>query len=187
MIHVLAMALGIGLATVTDIFFFKFLKDFKISHFEKEVLRTLSQVIWLALGLVIISGIGLFLPYIGEYSESSKFIVKMLIVAVLILNGAVLNLFITPRLTAISFGGHHIHIPGELHYARKISFALGAVSIISWYTAFILGSLRSIPFSASNSFLIYLGLLVVGITGSQIMERNIAKKGEVYNKIHGQN
>src|SRR3989344_1433054 len=43
-LHLIAAAIGLGGATITDVFFFKFLKDFKISESESEILRTLSQV-----------------------------------------------------------------------------------------------------------------------------------------------
>lgn len=40
--HFLGVALGLGGATITDIFFFKFLKDFRISEWEADVMHTLS-------------------------------------------------------------------------------------------------------------------------------------------------
>lgn len=175
-IHALAMALGLGAATLTDIFFFKFLKDFKISEGEADVMRTISQVIWFALGVVVITGIGLFLPQADVLAESSKFLVKMIVVLVIIVNGAVLNLYITPRLSQISFGEAHHHKPGELHHIRKIAFALGGISIASWYTAFLLGSLRSIPLPFTAVLALYMGALACGIIGSQIMERAFSKK-----------
>jgi len=175
-LHALAMAVGLGAATITDIFFFRFLKDFRISESEADAMRVLSQVIWFALALVVVTGVALFLPQAGVLAESSKFLAKMIVVAVIITNGAVLNLYITPRLAQISFGEAHQHKKGELHHIRKVAFALGGISITSWYTAFLLGSLRSIPLPFTSVLALYLGVLACGIVGSQLMERAFSKK-----------
>lgn len=171
-LHILGAAVGLGSATISDVLFFKFLRDSKISELEAEVLGTLSQVIWLCLAILVITGIGLYLPDSARLNESPKFLVKMFIVAIIIVNGAFLNLWITPRLVKISFaGGFHAHEEGKLHYARRSAFALGAISIISWYSAFILGSLHESPAGFLAILGAYLLLLAVGITASQIMER----------------
>jgi len=183
-VHVLAMALGLGSATVTDIFFFNFLKDFRISQKENEVLQKLSQVIWLALGIAFLSGLGLFLPQAELYLGSAKFLLKMIVFMVIVINGAVLNLFIAPLLTKISFGGAHKHHPGELIFGTKVAFALGAISFVSWYTAFVLGSVRSIPVDLIVGFEIYLGVLILAILASQIVERVFVRRGESYAQLH---
>src|SRR3989338_1491242 len=92
--HLIAAAIGLGGATITDVFFFRFLKDFKISEMEFGILKVLSQVIWFALALVIITGIGLYLPASERLLVSSKFLVKMVVVAVIVANGVILNLLI---------------------------------------------------------------------------------------------
>src|SRR3989338_3120849 len=174
--HFLGVALGLGAATITDIFFFKFLKDFRISEWEAEVMRTLSQIIWFALALLVLTGLGLYLPVAEELNQSAKFLVKMVVVAVIIINGAFLNLLVAPKLVKISFGEKHRHATGELHHIRKIAFALGAISIVSWYSAFILGMLRTLPIEFSSLLLIYLFILGGAIIGSQFMERFFVKQ-----------
>jgi hypothetical protein len=170
------MALGLGGATISDVMFFKFLKDLKISESESQVLGTLSQVIWFGLAVAIITGIGLFLPGTERLLGSAKFLVKMIVVGVITINGAVLNLLIAPNLVKISFGAPHDHHTGELRHIRRLSFALGAVSIISWYTAFILGLLRRSPADFVTLFGIYLVLLVGGVVTSQIMEARMGRR-----------
>ena len=100
----------------------------------------------------------------------------MIVVGVIILNGAFLNLLISPRLVHISFGKRHPHEPGELHHLRKLAFALGAVSIVSWYSAFILGALRRLSFSFIELLSAYLVIVALAVIGSQITERRFAKK-----------
>jgi len=175
-LHLIAAAIGLGGATITDVFFFKFLKDFKISESESEILRTLSQVIWFTLALIVLTGIGLYLPASERLLISSKFLVKMIVVGVIIINGAFLNLLISPKLVHISFGESHHHESGELHRLRKLAFALGAISSVSWYSAFILGSLRRLSFSFQELLGIYLILVVIAVIGSQVIERRLVKR-----------
>lgn len=183
MLHVLGVALGLGGATITDIFFFKSLKDFRISKQEAGVMRTLSQITWFALAILVLTGIALYLPEAEELNQSAKFLVKMIVVTVIIINGAFLNLLVAPKLVKISFGEKLAHRPGKIHYERKIAFALGAVSIVSWYSAFILGMLRKIPLDFSSLLLIYLLLLGGAIIGSQFMERFFVKRANLSQHI----
>lgn len=180
LIHGIGAALGLGAATIADVFFFNFLKDFKISHKENQVLHTLSQVIWLALGILVLTGIGIYLPKMAVYNLSSKFLLKSLIVLIIIVNGSVLNLFVAPLLTSISFGQRHHHYAGELSFIRRVAFALGAISLISWYAVFILGSVRSIPLGLIEGFCIYAGIVAMAIIGSQVMERIFTRRGAAY-------
>lgn len=173
-LHGLAAAVGVGAATVTDVLFFKFLKDLRISEEESGILKAVSQVIWLALAALVVTGLALWLPDAERLNESSKFLVKMTIVAIIIGNGALLNLWIAPKLIHISFGERHAHIPGELRHIRRLAFALGAVSITSWYSAFILGSLRSIDISFWPLLGLYIGVVAGAVFISQIADRSLA-------------
>lgn len=175
-LHALAGAVGVGTATITDILFFKFLKDYKISESEHDLMNTLSNVIWFALGLIVVTGIGLYLPESERLLNSSKFITKVTAVFVLIVNGVLLNLVVSPKLMQITFGEEHQHIKGELHFLRKLSFALGAISISSWYLVFILGSLKKIPVTPRMGIILYFTLLLVAVFGSQLFDRYMVEK-----------
>lgn len=174
--HVFGVAIGLGGATIADILFFKFLKDFRISEWEADVMRTLSQTIWFALAILVLTGLGLYLPEAEELNQSAKFLVKMIVVAVIIVNGVFLNLLVAPKLVKISFGEKHDHQSGELHHERKIAFALGAVSIVSWYSAFILGVAREVPLNFWPLILTYILLISGAIVASQVMERFFVKR-----------
>ncbi len=173
-LHLLAVALGIGGATIADVFFFKFLKDFRISKTEAAVLHTLSQVIWFALGFIVLTGVGLYIPAAVILNMSPKFLGKMVIVGVLIANGAFLNLLVSPKLVRISFGGKHEHKPNELRRLRKLAFALGAISITSWYSAFMLALWRDVPFLFAEILLGYGLVLCVAVAMSQFFEHRFA-------------
>lgn len=179
LLHVLSMAIGLSAATFTDIFFFRFLKDFKISEQEAAVLNIFSQIIWLALGLIIMTGLALYIPNADVLNVSAKFFVKLIVVSVIIINGAFLNLFVAPRFFNIKFGLPHSHKKGELLKTRRIAFMLGPISIVSWYSAFILGSLKESPasfFVLLSGYVLLIGFGVMsGIVTEKYLE-NRAKK-----------
>lgn len=170
-LHILAVTLGMGGALITDILFFKFLKDYKITEEENSVMNTLSEVIWFALLLLVISGIGIYLPKIAMYNATPKFLAKMSIILVIIVNGFFLNKLIAPHLLNIRFVGN---LDDNLGKKRKLSFAFGAVSMISWITSFVLAMLKNIPQTYIQLMGIYVGLLIVGIVGSQIAEKKLS-------------
>ncbi len=174
--HAIAAAIGVGAATITDIFFFKFLKDYRISEAENSTMETLSGVIWVALGILVLTGIGLFIPQSETLMQSSKFLTKAFAVLVLIVNGVLLNLVVSPRLMEITFGEEHHHMKGELRFFRKLALALGGISISSWYIVFFLGSVRSIPISASAGILLYVGVLTLAVGGSYVLDKIMIRK-----------
>ncbi len=166
--HLLGVALGVGAATITDIFFFKFLNDYKISFLESDILKTLSQIIWFALFLLLISGVALFIPKSEILVHSGKFMVKMIGIIVLIVNGFVLNIIIAPKLAQMTFTNDNPQIDPQLTFLRNVSFALGAVSISSWYFIFILGALRGVTLPLIPLLGGYIALLTCAVVGSQI-------------------
>lgn len=167
-LHLIGAGIGLGAATISDIFFFKFLKDGKISFFESDVLKTLSIVIWGALALVLFSGIGLYLPQNEILHQSPKFITKMIAVFVLVVNGLVLNFIITPKLTRAFF---HLYTSFQ-----RLAFAGGAISITSWYFVFILGALRKITITLPVLLSLYIAITIVAVIGSQIFLYSLSKK-----------
>ncbi|MBI4449887.1 hypothetical protein HY634_02405 [Candidatus Uhrbacteria bacterium] len=177
MVHLMGTAIGIGSATVSDVLFFRFLRDYRISREEQRVLSTLHPLFWTALGILVLSGIVLIAADPTRYLASSKLQLKLIVVGVIILNGIFLNFVVSPRLRRISFGGAHLgHHPGELHHLRHAAFASGAISLTSWYIALVLGSLRSIPLSLTTGLLTYVGVLAAAVAGSQLMERYIRRR-----------
>lgn len=173
-IHNLGFILGLGGATITDISFFRFLKDHQISENEKETMDMLSSVIWTGLAILVVSGIMLYLPEQGRLDASSKFLVKVVVVGVVIVNGFFMNLLVAPKLRQLSFE----RTPPATHF-RRIAFALGGISIVSWYLAFLLGSFRSIILSFSEGMLGYGVILLCVVIGSQIYERFATRKTEI--------
>lgn len=174
-LHLLGFALGVGGATIADILFYRFLKDFKISPEEDRILKIMSQIIWAGLFILILSGIGLYLPEMEALNASSKFLLKVVVVAVITVNGSLLNLIIAPRLVDMSFSKDSDIKSGlnivRLVKLRRLAFMLGAISFVSWYSAFILGMTKSIPLPFWQLLIIYIVILLGAIGISQIVER----------------
>lgn len=174
--HVLGVSLGLGAVLIVDILFYKFLEDFSVSKWEADVMHTLSQVIWFALAVLIITGLCFYIVRAGELNHSPRFLVKMVVVLVIVVNGALLNLLVAPNLMNIPFGKKDTHKKGGSHYPRKLAFALGAISMTSWFSAFLLGMLRSLEVEFLPLLSAYVGVLLVAVIVSQFMERYFANR-----------
>lgn len=173
-LHVLAMAIGIGGATVSDILFFKFLKDYRVSKKEEEVLHVLKDVILTAIFFIALTGILLFLAK-PELANSGPFLVKTIATAILIMNGICLHLFVAPHLIKLDFKGG----PKMSRGWHRLAFALGSISICSWYSVFFIASLKSIlPQDFTILFTAFLIVLFSGIVGSQIIEQVLTEKAK---------
>lgn len=176
-VHVTAAAVGLGAATLTDIFFFRFLKDLRIGEFEAGILRTLSQVIWMALAVILVSGLGMYLPQAELFNHDPKFLVKMMGLFVIIVNGAVLNLVIAPKLVKISFGKGNTQQSPELLRARRLAFLCGPISLFSWYAVFILG-LLNVSLMFGQWLVMYAALLVLAVVAGETAYRLVNRRTE---------
>lgn len=167
--YLLALAVGLGTATVTDIFFLRFLKDYRISQSEYDVLKTLSQIMWASLSAITVAGVGIALAG-RDLALHPTVVVSWIALGIIVINAAVLNLIVAPRLLHISFREEHDHEPGELRIIHKLAFELGAVSLISWYTAFILVVVPGISASLFLLIAVYFALLIAGVAVARGIE-----------------
>lgn len=178
--HFLGIALGMGGATVTDILFFNFLRDFKISKKEADVMRVLSYVIVGGLVLLFLSGAALYIPETDRLNASPAFLSKMMVIMVITFNGILMHHYVAPDMVHLAFSraGH----PGTkeaLRKKRKLAFALGAISFTSWYYVFFLAMLKRMlpPGTDTHDLLgLYLLCLVAAVTTSLLLERCIAAR-----------
>lgn len=178
-LHLLGVALGLGGATIADTFFFRFLRDFRISRKEADVMQWMSRVIMVALILIYISGGLLYAGDMERYLASQPFLFKCAIVFVLTINGIALHHFVSPRLIDLSFSSSKPLSSAGFHRLRKIAFAMGAVSVTSWYTVFFTAMLKTlVPATVSvwQMLLFYAVVLIIAVIGSQIVERHLHRK-----------
>lgn len=175
-IHLLGLVLGLGGTLTIDIIFSHFMRKYNITARESVVMHLISQMIIFGLILLVLSGFALLLPYFRVFAENPRFAMKMIVVFVVVINGAALNLYLTPKMKNISLLDKDKR---QYEKLAKISFALGAVSIVSWLSAFLLAMLKTV-FDIPFSYLLtgYLGFVAVGIGGSQIAKAYYEKKAE---------
>ncbi|MEQ1849938.1 MAG: hypothetical protein ABL890_05125 [Candidatus Peribacteraceae bacterium] len=178
--HFLGLALGLGGATVTDVLFFNFLKDFSITRKEADVMRVLSNIIVGGLVLLFVSGVLLYLSDIPKYNASPAFTAKMLLVMVITLNGILMHKHIAPHMMHLSFTSKSASMK-ILHHRRRVAFGMGAISFTSWYFVFFLSMFKRllpVTVGATDILLVYIGLALIAVAVSQRMERRMRAKSQ---------
>lgn len=175
-IHLLGLAMGLGGTLVVDIMFTHFMRNYAISSRESVIMHLISQMIIFGIFLLILSGVALYLPAAESFNDNPRFIMKMIVVLIVIINGGILNLYLTPKMNKISLVDDEKHRYVTL---TRISFALGAISIVSWLAAFLLALLKDL-FTMPLLYLIigYLVLLLLAAGGSQMAKVYYEKEEE---------
>jgi hypothetical protein len=159
--HIIGTAIGVGGATIADVLFFRSIRDGKISQDEFLTMKLLSRIIMAGFMLLVISGLGFFiLLWLNTGSLAGmpdRMSAKLYIVAIIFLNSRILAYKVLP-LIKNSVGKN---IQPILERNSFLVLTSGSVSIISWYSALLLGSWREIPFSFIQILGIYICVLVV--------------------------
>lgn len=165
-VHLLGFALGLGGATISDIMFFKALKRKQITSDTYYALSTLSKVIWIGLVLLIFSGLVIFWLIYAEQGSlpmllSPRWQMKLLLVGVVLVNGFVFMGRIFPFLKSLV--GTTLTL--QTLSPKILSLAIsGTVSILSWYSIFVVTMLpRTFRPLLIYFVLAYLVMLVIGI------------------------
>ncbi|PIT97724.1 MAG: hypothetical protein COT71_04550 [Candidatus Andersenbacteria bacterium CG10_big_fil_rev_8_21_14_0_10_54_11] len=166
--QLLGLAIGLGGATVSFLLLFRFLRDLVISSFEAEVLRIISQAVWLALAVLTICGVGLYLPAAAALAASAHFLLSLFVLTGLVVSSAFLTLSVVPRL--ISLATRQARYPGSRNATRlrRSALALGAVSLISWYSLFFLVTLPVLPLSVPGGAAAYLAAAAAAAAFSRV-------------------
>ncbi len=170
-LHVFGAIIGAGGAFASDGMFFNSVRDGRISREELRFLRMGSRMVWTGLALLAASGLLLFLTEPLLYMSSSKFMAKITIVGVIILNGFIFHLIHLPRLRAHA-GTRFADSPA---FIRNASFlmASGAISMVSWTATVILGVLRRTPYDYGFIVGAYGLVLALAIACAMLMKRRV--------------
>ncbi len=170
-LHVLGVVFGMGAALMSDMLFNFYSKDKKLNFNEVKTLSLLSKTVWFGLIIIFLSGTGLFLSDIPKYITSIKFLAKMSIVLVLLINGFILHKYIWKQVIK----EHFLTDPTKTR-ARQKAFAGGAISVISWVIVCSLGVIDSIPFTYWQIMLAYFVIIAFGIITAITIERATFEK-----------
>lgn len=169
--HVFGAILGAGGAFASDAMFFSTIKDGRITPDELRFMKLGSKLVWGGLILLIISGIFLVNTDPEKYLNSAKFLAKMSIVGIILLNGVLFHLIHIPHIQ-----GHlGIRFADSPTFMKKAPFlvASGAVSMISWLFTVILGMLKYVPFEFVQIFGVYLFVVMGAVLGAIILKKRI--------------
>lgn len=169
--HIIGVAIGVGGATVSDVLFFRALKDKRISPDELGLLHTLGMMLWVGLIILIASGLGFVtLQYImsgtSSYIVSAWFQAKMTIIAILFTNAWVMHLYVFPFMKS-HLGTTLTHKKVAPHFA--LLAVTGVVSITSWYSALVLGVTRGLDFPYGLIINLYLVILMFGVMVAYVL------------------
>ena len=154
--HIIGTALGVGGATLGEIFYLKSERDGKVDPHENEALRTIFYMLRVGMVILILSGFGylILLRLEGHTAPllGARVWAKLTIILILL------------------FGVVAWH-------ARKVPMWIGsAVSLASWYAALVIGAWRGLNSSYLTIMLYYLGAIVVFAIILQIIRWSLKVK-----------
>jgi len=157
-LHVVGAAIGVGGATMSDLLFFRAMKNRLISTDQFHLLQVAATVVLGGLALVVLSGV-LLLFQSPELLEQPRVQAKLTAVLVVLLNGFVLH----SGLLEFLKGKLDSPLPEQGLRARRWTFALsGSASIVSWYAAFVLATLDEVALP----YLALIGIYVAAIAAA---------------------
>lgn len=170
-IHVIGAIIGVGGAYVSDIIFFKSVKDRFIETKELKLMKISSIFVWTGLITLLISGILIFSTNPATYMSSSKFILKMFVVLVIFVNGIIFHLKHIPLIDR--HADEHYPSSDEFTRKKKLLTISGTISITSWTLALILGILGSIPFNTITALALYIAFEVFAVSVALILSKRM--------------
>lgn len=175
-VYSLGFSLGLGSIATSYFLLYRFLKDFKITKKEKEVFQYTTQIVWLGIMMLLVSGIGLFI--IGPFTP--LYIFHTILLGVLVITETIITLFIIPHLSKIS--SKRKSIIDKLYSWRKLTFSVSAASISTWILLFVINHFYITNMSIPEYLFLYTGILILSIMASQILESKMFDEREKVNK-----
>ncbi len=168
-IHVFGAIIGAGGAFVSDGMFFDTIKDGRVAKRELDFMKLGGRFVWTGLFVLLVSGILLVSTDPARYLASDKFIAKVIIVAVIVVNGVVFHTIHIPHIR------NHlgIKLKESETFLKKSSFIMvsGALSLISWIFTVILGSLRHVPYNVIGILSVYLLCVLCAVIAALGMKK----------------
>lgn len=175
-LHIIGAVIGAGAAFMSDATFLKSIKNENVDKIEFSFLNLFSKFVWGGIGLIVLSGVGLFTLQSDVYVSSSKFLAKMTIVLIIVLNGVLF---------------HALHIPYiKKSWKQKLFSSLptgegavialsGAVSMVSWMSALVLGTWRNVPYGYLEIMAAYVFIVSCGMVGALITLKKMLKREDI--------
>lgn len=161
--HLIGVAMGVGGAVTTDATFLRSIWDRTITKGQLELIEIISKVVVSGLGLLILTGISLVAlnpHYLSLDDGSQLFWVKMTLVLILSINGALFHQKILPILRR-----HQDKNLASEEVRNKLWLlaSTGGLSGISWFSILILGKGMQIT---DASYLLIMNVYLVLVLGA---------------------
>ena len=163
-LHVLGVCFGLGGATMLDFWILRWLRWGDLPGEVARIFGFVSKVCTVGLALLWLSGLGFLALYAVETPEklaNPKLWAKLTVVLVLSLNGLVIAFAVLPNV--LRNVGQPI-LQGLSAPRAALFLVSGAVSGVSWYTAFGLGLMRELNGTVAYEVLIGFWLGGIGVT-----------------------
>jgi hypothetical protein len=126
LIHIIGLIIGLGAVTVIDILGYKARKSKQLTQVTIHAHHTTKPLIWIGTILVLISWIFL-------YQEDLISNIKTIILTIMIVNGAFLSFYVSPKLNELI--GKDVLLPNSLQTKIIISMI---ISFLSWWIFVVL-------------------------------------------------
>jgi hypothetical protein len=139
--HLIGLVFGIGGATVTDLIFVTGVRKRHVGRTLQVVMEAASRVVVAGFAILVASGVVLITT---GTDPSPRFWAKMVVVAVIGVNGAVAHLVTFPKLSRMMQTNSTGISIGFLHQLSVTA----AISATSWYAALVIGAWKTtwVPF-----------------------------------------
>lgn len=175
-LHIIGAVIGAGAAFMSDATFLKSIRNRNIDKIEFSFLNLFSKFVWGGLGLIVLSGVGLFALHPDVYIASSKFLAKMSIILIIVLNGVLFHALHIPYIKKSWNQKLFSFVPKGEGAVIALS---GAVSLVSWMSALVLGSWRNVPYGYLDIMAVYVFIVSCGMVGALFTLKKMLTREDV--------
>ncbi|MCF4125468.1 hypothetical protein [Methylobacterium sp. SyP6R] len=160
-VHLIGLSFGLGGATMLDFWILRWMRWGSLPGEIARIFLFVSKVVTVGLGLLWLSGLGFLAVYAVESPEkfgNPKLLAKIAVVAVLTVNGLLIHAMVLP---GVLRDIRRPMLDGVSGVRTGIFLVSGAISGVSWYTAFALGLMRELNGVVPAGLLLALWLCAV--------------------------
>ncbi len=169
--HIISIAIGAGAALIADVTLAHHLRNQSVTKKVIDQLKHLSIFVRVGLVCAVVAGIGLILLNTALL-ESETYLAKMTLLAILIINGVVLHVYVFPEIKARYIEKRNSRIKPKLY----LLFSSTVVSSITWLSIIYLGVLLPATYNYWLIIGYYFGVLATGAVLAFVMMRRYMER-----------
>lgn len=181
LLHLTGLVIGLGSVTTLDLYLLKFLRGDAVTESDAHLVDLVSKLAALGLAALWVSGLGfLYLLWTNTPGllPNPKLMAKIVVVGILTINGAFLHFTVLPLVRKSI--GRNLFCKSGAKRDRIAIRVCGTISAASWWTPFVLGTVRELNFAAPIWVFLgfYAGALVVCGLAFTLTEHWLAHFGD---------